>query len=122
VVNENGGVGSYSLAVAGLPLVGVPGEHGAFRTALGAIRPNPIRTRATIAWTLARPAPVAIEIVHVAGRVVARVDAGTQGVGPGSLAWDGRGAQGARLGAGVYFAHLVVDGVSIGAARLVLLR
>ncbi len=123
VVNENGGVGSYSLAVAGQALVDVPAAgEGSVRTALGAIQPNPMRARATIGWTLARSSRVAIEIIDVAGRALARVDAGTQEAGPGALAWDGRGAAGERLAAGVYFARLVVDGAPIGAARLVLLR
>ncbi len=121
VVNENGAAGSYSLAIAGLPYVGVP-DGGVLRNALGAIQPNPMRTRATIGFTLARTARVTIEIVDVAGRIVALVDGGMQEGGPGGLAWDGRDVQGSRAGPGVYFARLVVDGAAIGAARLVLLR
>ncbi len=123
VVNENGGVGSYELAIAGLPFVGVepPGDI-ALPTALAAIQPNPMRTRATIGYTLARESRVAVDIVDVAGRTIARVDGGLRGAGPGALAWDGREAQGARAVSGVYFARLLVDGNAIGAARLVLLR
>ncbi len=121
VVNENGAAGSYSLAIAGLPFVDVPGG-GVLRNALGAIQPNPMRTRATIGFTLARTARVTIEILDVAGRTIARVDGGMRDGGPGALAWDGRDAQGSRAASGVYFARLVVDGAAIGAARLVLLR
>jgi len=47
---------------------------------------------------------------------------GTQPAGPGTLAWDGRAEDGKRLDTGVYFARLFVDDVTIGAARMVLLR
>ena len=90
--------------------------------ALGTIAPNPVSSRASIGWTLARPATVRLEIVDVAGRRVARLEAGDRPAGAGALAGDGRADDGRRLPGGVYFARLFVDAEAVGAARLVLVR
>jgi hypothetical protein len=109
VVNENGAAGSYTLTVVAGSAVGV-GPDGADATALGRIAPNPLAGGAArIAYALA-------------GRRVARIDAGERPAGAGAVTWDGRGEEGTRLGAGVYFARLFVDEAAFGAARMVLVR
>jgi hypothetical protein len=121
VVNENGGVGGYTLSVTSNAAVDV-GPPGAPRTALGTIAPNPMRGTSSIGYTLAKGARVRIEVVDVAGRRVARLDGGSRPAGAGSLPWDGQGEDGGRLDSGVYFARLFVDDAMVGAARMVLLR
>ena len=69
--------------------------------------PNPFRGMARLAFALARPGAVSLELFAVDGRRVRTLVSGTQQAGEYRLTWDGEDEQGHRLGAGVYYARLV---------------
>jgi hypothetical protein len=83
------GVGDHPLAVAR------PVE-------LAAPYPNPSRGPVTFAFTQGEPGPVTFEVLDVTGRRVARVRLAEAPAGPRTWLWDGRGADGVRVPAGVY--------------------
>lgn len=70
------------------------------------ISPNPMRERGAIRYALPGSTPAVLEIFDVAGRRVARWN---ESAPAGQIAWDGRGRNGARLPAGVYFVRLAND-------------
>jgi len=84
--------------------------------------PNPARGAVRLVVALPRPARVQLAIYDITGREVLRIADGEVGAGVQSWQWTGTGAAGGRLGAGVFFARLVLDGRLIGERRLVLLR
>jgi hypothetical protein len=73
---------------------------------LGAAHPSPTRGATSIPFQLARSGRVRLAIYDVAGRL--RRVVLDQALGPGahSTHWDGRGSDGARVPAGVYFLRL----------------
>jgi hypothetical protein len=73
------------------------------RLTLGA---NPVRGAAALAYTLPQPGPATLEILDVAGRSVARLDATAQTAGSHSLTWLGVDAGQHPVPAGAYFAVL----------------
>ncbi len=92
-----------------------PGAAGALR-----VSPNPATDGLAFAFDLSADDHVTLAIHDVSGREVARLADGRFGPGPHTLRWDGRGADGTRLQAGVYYARLAgADGAR--ASRLVLL-
>ena len=83
--------------------------------------PNPFNPGTTIGYTLAAPARAVIEIFDASGRVVARLDEGSQPAGAHSVAWDGRDRSGRRVASGVYFYRL--EGMPAAQSRkMVLLK
>ncbi len=69
-------------------------------------RPNPSMGAVALAFSLPTAGTARIEIVDVNGRRVA-THVGVYDAGRYAWQWDGAGAGGARVGAGVYFARLV---------------
>jgi hypothetical protein len=69
------------------------------------VRPNPVRSSATISYTLTTPGMVTVSIVDVAGREVARLDRDIRLPGTYSVSWDGRTGT-ASAPNGVYFARV----------------
>ena len=67
--------------------------------------PNPFNPSTTFRFGLTQKAQVSITIMDVLGRVVAQPVAGVKSAGWHSYSWDA-----SKLGSGVYFYHLVVDG------------
>lgn len=120
VVKRNpGGSGAYRLgfyqaAVAADPVSGA-------RTRLAALLPNPAQRGTRIQYELASPAEVGFEITNVAGRRVALIPASRREEGRGSVDWTAADADGRRLGAGVYFVRMWVDGSPAARSRLVLM-
>jgi hypothetical protein len=103
--------------------VGVPEGPGLpAATLLHAPSPNPSSEGATIRFDLARAAEVRLDIHDVAGRRVATLAAGPFGPGRYAYAWDGRGADGERLGSGLFFIRLGIAGAPARVARLVRVR
>jgi len=80
------------------------------------ISPNPFRGETRIAFSANSAAGVEAAIYDVSGRLVRRL-----GGSGGSLAWDGRNAEGRRLGSGVYLVKLRSGG-EVAAGRALLLR
>jgi YVTN family beta-propeller protein len=76
-------------------------------TGLASARPNPFRGSTRFELTLARPATVELVVYDVLGREARVLARGASWpAGRHALAWDGRRADGARAGAGVYWARL----------------
>jgi hypothetical protein len=67
--------------------------------------PNPFRGAATLSFSIpdAAGANVEMSVFDVAGRRMATLARGWYGAGPHVLQWDGRGVDGARARAGMYF-------------------
>jgi hypothetical protein len=86
---------------------------GAGAIAFRAVSPNPAPDAARFEFTLSRPGAVTVTVHDAAGRAVASTAAREFAAGPQSIVWDGRGADGARAPAGVYFARLTFDGAAV---------
>ena len=81
------------------------GAGGAF--GLRSVRPNPFRSNAEIEFSLGRAGAVDVVVYDILGRQV-RSLARAQRMDPGPhvVRWDGRGTDGNRIGAGVYFVRV----------------
>ena len=93
----------------------VPGPALPTAFGLGRAAPNPTRGDATFVVALPRPGYVTLRIHDVQGRTVEKLVDRPFDAGYHSLLWK------PSCGAGVYFAHLVVDGVRIGERRVIVL-
>jgi hypothetical protein len=117
---------SIALRLEAAGAAAVPESGAGVTPRLAAVRPNPTRGGAAIAWSLPAAARLSIAIVDPAGRVVRTLRAGPHAVGAGELAWDGRNAAGRPVAAGTYFVRLAAtaaDGrVTTATERLVVLR
>ena len=78
---------------------------GAGELALRAF-PNPSSGPVELSFDNPAPGPVRLDVFDAAGRRVTRVFDGYAPAGPVALAWNGRAANGAMSGSGVYFARL----------------
>jgi hypothetical protein len=84
--------------------------------------PNPFVEAASLAFEVATPGRVTLEIFDVSGRRVARIlDAEVEG-GAHTARWDGSDSGGRRCAAGVYLARLGQEGGSGAVCKLVKLR
>jgi hypothetical protein len=72
------------------------------------VHPNPFLGTTALRFSAAGSGPVRLVIYDVAGRQVRRLVERTLGAGEHEATWDGRGADGAKAPAGVYFARLQV--------------
>lgn len=97
---QTGGVVAVDPAPAPAPL--------AF--ALREPAPNPSTGETTLRFTLPADGRVALDVLDVNGRLVARVADGTLSAGEHAVRWGGRDAGGRPLAAGVYFARLAAGG------------
>lgn len=89
--------------------------------ALDSVAPNPARAGTFVAFSIAEPAHVELNVVDVRGRMVRRLAEGTRAAGPHRILWDGRTDQGALAPAGVYFVRFDA-GHGVSARRIVLTR
>jgi hypothetical protein len=72
--------------------------------------PNPFRAATSILFHVAQPAAGRLEILDLRGRRVLSRDLGRLAPGPARVGWDGRGAAGEEIAAGVYFYRITVAG------------
>jgi flagellar hook capping protein FlgD len=99
------------------------GDHAApGETRLLAPYPNPLAHAATLRFDLARAAHVRLEVFDLHGRRVATVADRAYDPGRYGIDWNGRGANGAALGAGLYFVRLSGPGLHTQSARLAIVR
>ena len=68
--------------------------------------PNPVRTAATLSFTLPTAAHVELRIYDVTGREVGVLADGTYEPGVHPVTWNARDGQGRSLASGIYFARL----------------
>ena len=80
--------------------VGTPEDSS--RIALMMPWPNPANGEMRFAYQLARPGPVVIDALDIAGRRMKRLTSGIQGAGRGVVTWDLRNDRGLRVSPGVY--------------------
>lgn len=84
--------------------------------------PNPVVRSATLHFALATPGSVSLEVYSADGRRVARVFDGALSAGTHAVDWNGAGADGRALPAGVYYARLSIEGALSDVARMVLVK
>jgi len=75
-------------------------------TRLCRIAPNPVRSRATISYSLGRKQKMAVSLYDVSGRRTKTLVQGVQNAGRYSLLWNGTDDKGRLLSAGIYFVKL----------------
>jgi flagellar hook assembly protein FlgD len=73
--------------------------------------PNPVRTVATLSFTLPTAAHVELRIFDVTGREVGVLADGTYEAGIHPVTWNARDTQGRSLASGIYFARLRAQNV-----------
>ena len=95
---------------ASVPATTGVASGGVTVTGLEGARPNPFRGGTAIEWSLSHDGPVDLVIYDVMGREVRVLASGTQRAGVHRAEWDGRGAGGHSVGAGLYFARFRVAG------------
>lgn len=79
---------------------------------LSSVYPNPSRASATVAWSLAREAPVTVGVYDLAGRLIRQLASGTMPSGAHTSRWDGIDLSGRPAAAGVYVVRLQAPGVN----------
>jgi hypothetical protein len=72
--------------------------------------PNPWISRVTIAYQVAKPGHVTLDVYDEVGRLVVALVDGALGSGAYCATWDGTNEQGIRVSAGTYFYRLRVGG------------
>jgi hypothetical protein len=83
--------------------------------------PNPFNPVTTIAFSLAAPGNVRVDVYDVAGRKVRSLIEEELGAGEHAAVWDGRDDLGEDAASGVYFYRVVTDGY-MARRKMVLLR
>jgi hypothetical protein len=121
VVNDNGAPGNYTLGFFQSALAVQP-DQAPHVTALAGIQPNPARSRMSIEYSLSKQAPVRLQMIDLAGRVVAEVENQTHGAGVWHAGWDGLTKSGEKAAPGIYMVRLEVDGQVIGQRKVTLLE
>ena len=84
--------------------------------------PGHIDGGARLQFALVQTAVVQITIHDVSGRAVRRLVDGSLGAGDHDVVWDGRTNEGQRVGAGVFFCQLRVDGRTSATKKVVILK
>jgi hypothetical protein len=83
--------------------------------------PNPFNQTTTIAFSLARPSQVLLEVFNILGQRVQTVTDDYREAGPHTETWDGRGADGVEVASGVYLYRLSA-GRQVATRKMVLIR
>ena len=86
--------------------VAEPGARDATMTTALAIEPNPVRSRATVSYSVRTDARVDLAVCDVTGRRVRTLVSGRQRAGEYQALWDARDDAQRRLPEGVYFVQL----------------
>ena len=101
-----------SAATPLTPLVGVGDPGVPARSFLSAAAPNPVRDMTSIAYGLARPGRVSLDVFDLAGRHVRTLFVGDKAAGTWRVSWDGAGDRGQPLHAGVYLVRFSAPGTN----------
>jgi len=89
-----------------------PSSADPVKTRLGEIRPSPFSTATSVAFDLARPGHVRLQVYDVLGRLVRTLVTGDQAAGQHRVTWDGLNNAGRRVGTGVYLVLFNAGGVT----------
>lgn len=84
--------------------------------------PNPFNPETTIRYTLHRPGHVRIDIFNNFGRHVRTLVDQQQKSGSYSLVWDGRDSSGGKVASGPYYYSAKLDGRTLIARRMLLIK
>lgn len=98
-----------------------PGDAAAAPLRNLAALPNPFRFETQIEFALSRAGQVGVKIYDTQGRLVRALDPARFAAGKAAISWDGREADGGRVGPGVFFYRVNLDGREAGHGKLVLL-
>ncbi len=88
----------------------VPAPVLPWATALAANYPNPFNPQTTVAFALADPAPIRLDVYDLLGQLVRHLATGPWPAGSHSVVWDGCDDAGAPVATGVYLCQLQLDG------------
>jgi len=83
--------------------------------------PNPFNPSTTIAFDMASPGQVVIDIYNIKGQRVKRVVSGSFSGGKHSVVWNGDDSSGHAVGSGVYF-YRMVSGDFVSVRKMVLMK
>lgn len=111
-----GGV-TYGTPIFAFPTSGEPGATAPAASKLGPVHPNPVRSALTVAYELAAPQDVTLEVVDVLGRRVRTLDLGARPAGPSEARIEAAG-----LAPGLYVVRLLSGGEVIGTRRVTVVR
>ena len=84
--------------------------------------PNPFNPRTTVSFHLPRAGRVNLAVCDLRGRRVRTLVTGLLPAGPRTAIWDGRDEEGQAVSSGIYLATLTLDGVTVHATKLALIR
>ena len=102
-------------------IVSVPGEEPPAAISFAGATPNPVLERARFEFALPQPGPVRLELFDLNGRLVRTLVEGRFEAGRHEVPWDGTGRDGARLGAGLFWARFEAGGKAL-TKRVTVLR
>jgi mono/diheme cytochrome c family protein len=111
--------GVPEIVPTGSPVAVGPAVTGTY---FDAVFPNPFRHETSVRFSLERPSDVVVEVFNVEGRRVRTVVHARMPRGVHVVGWDATNDGGHRVGAGMYFARLLVDGERKGNRKLTILR
>ena len=100
---------------------GVEGEASPVLAIVGRAFPNPSRHDSRLAFSLAAPGRVRVDVLDVSGRLVRTLSDREHAAGTHMVEWDLRDGGGARAATGVYFLRVASGGVC-ATEKLVVLR
>ncbi len=110
-------------SICALVGVGNPGDAESAPGALGLSVTSPLPPAGEeIRFTLPFAGRARVELYDASGEIVARLLDASRPAGPQSVAWDGRGNDGARVAPGVFFVRLADDRGNFAVRKLVIIR
>jgi len=89
-----------------LSMVAVSDEQVVAVNAFDGIRPNPLRHRATLSFSLKQASPVRIAVYNLRGQLVRMLLSGMSHAGNHYLDWDGTDSNGKQVANGIYYCRL----------------
>ncbi len=115
------GGGMQVVSVEALAAAKVAAPEGPAVSELHPNTPNPFNAGTRIAYRLAAPGPVRLEIYNLLGQPVHTLVDEAQAPGEYQVAWDARDQRGAAVAAGVYLTRLTFPG-GVQSRRLIYLK
>jgi hypothetical protein len=87
-----------------------------------ALHPNPFSPGTLVQYRLEQPADVLLDVYDVAGKRVRSLTSASMAIGPHAMYWDGRDDDGKKLGTGVYFIKILVNGQVAGTTKATMVK